>query len=395
MEAEYYRGPGHDRAKAIAAYERAMQLSDLRGNNLGLELMSRREFVRAESLFRADVLRDSSFLLSHNNVTTALINQGKLDEADSMLAVSRRRFPRSPAPRQQFLNVRYLRGQVADVQRGVDSARTASRGPDLSWALARSSELALLTGQVSRWRQYRNQAAANDSSIGRRRLASAQAASELAVLSAIGANRDAALQALDRSVAREPLASLPDAERPDVAVAIALASAGRPDRARAVLQALDATLRDTTIKRDMQPGLHTARGYIALAENRPAEAIAEFRRGDLRPDGPVNACAVCLPMNLARAFDAASQADSAIAQYERYLTTPFVGRSAEGLDAQTVPIAHERLGQLYEAKGQHDKAAEHYRKFIELWKNADAELQPRVRAAQERLRKLTPVERPR
>lgn len=55
---------------------------------------------------------------------------------------------------------------------------------------------------------------------------------------------------------------------------------------------------------------------------------------------------------------------------------------------------HERLGQLYEAKGNAEKAAEHYRKFIDLWKNADAALQPRVAEARRRLAKLTPVERP-
>ena len=50
---------------------------------------------------------------------------------------------------------------------------------------------------------------------------------------------------------------------------------------------------------------------------------------------------------------------------------------------------------MYQAKGDAQKAAEHNGKFVELWKNADPELQPRVRAAQERLRKLTPVEKPR
>jgi eukaryotic-like serine/threonine-protein kinase len=102
-----------------------------------------------------------------------------------------------------------------------------------------------------------------------------------------------------------------------------------------------------------------------------------------------------LPLSLAYVFDAAGQPDSAIAMFERYLSENFAARGGVGLDGISLARTHERLGQLYEAKGQNDKAAEHYRKFIELWKNADPELQPRVRAAQERLRKLTPVERPR
>jgi hypothetical protein len=106
----------------------------------------------------------------------------------------------------------------------------------------------------------------------------------------------------------------------------------------------------------------------------------------------VGDCTICLPLNLARAFDAASQPDSAIAQFERYLATPYYARARTGLDAPALPLVHERLGQLYEAKGDAQKAAAHYRAFADLWKSADPELQPRVAAARERVRRLTPVE---
>ncbi len=45
--------------------------------------------------------------------------------------------------------------------------------------------------------------------------------------------------------------------------------------------------------------------------------------------------------------------------------------------------------------GNTDKAIENYRAFIELWKNADADLQPRVADARKRLARLTAVEKPR
>jgi hypothetical protein len=45
--------------------------------------------------------------------------------------------------------------------------------------------------------------------------------------------------------------------------------------------------------------------------------------------------------------------------------------------------------------GKTDKAVEQYRAFIDLWKNADSELQPRVADARKRLAALTPVEKPR
>jgi tetratricopeptide (TPR) repeat protein len=47
-------------------------------------------------------------------------------------------------------------------------------------------------------------------------------------------------------------------------------------------------------------------------------------------------------------------------------------------------MAREKLGQLYEAKGDNARAAEHYRIFAEQWADADAEFQPRVREAREK-----------
>ena len=47
--------------------------------------------------------------------------------------------------------------------------------------------------------------------------------------------------------------------------------------------------------------------------------------------------------------------------------------------------AHRHQAEIYARRGQRELAAEHYRKFIELWKNADAELQPEVQKAREEL----------
>ena len=149
------------------------------------------------------------------------------------------------------------------------------------------------------------------------------------------------------------------------------------------------------MRRERESDVHNALAEIALASGKASEAIAEFRQGDIGYDGaPASECGPCLPLNLGRAFDAARQADSAIANFERYLVTPYWLKWQAQHDPMNTPAVHERLGQLYEAKGNADKAAEHYRAFIDLWKNADPELQPRVAAAKERLKKLTPIERP-
>jgi hypothetical protein len=52
----------------------------------------------------------------------------------------------------------------------------------------------------------------------------------------------------------------------------------------------------------------------------------------------------------------------------------------------------KRLGELYEAKGNREKAAAHYLAFVDLWKNADPELQPAVTAVKQRLAHLQDAE---
>ncbi|HEX7122860.1 MAG TPA: hypothetical protein VF178_10860 [Gemmatimonadaceae bacterium] len=55
--------------------------------------------------------------------------------------------------------------------------------------------------------------------------------------------------------------------------------------------------------------------------------------------------------------------------------------------------AHKRLGELYEAKGDRERAMSHYAAFIDLWKNADPDLQPLVKQARDRLAALQRAER--
>lgn len=43
---------------------------------------------------------------------------------------------------------------------------------------------------------------------------------------------------------------------------------------------------------------------------------------------------------------------------------------------------------MYEGKGNVEKALEHYQAFVTLWKDADPELQPRVRDVQGRIARI-------
>jgi tetratricopeptide (TPR) repeat protein len=90
---------------------------------------------------------------------------------------------------------------------------------------------------------------------------------------------------------------------------------------------------------------------------------------------------------MADAFDRLGMPDSAIAYYQRWADYGEVGWLA-GIYSIQAPIAYFRLAELYEAKGERAKAADFYGRFTELWREADPDLQPRVREAKRRLVRL-------
>jgi hypothetical protein len=89
---------------------------------------------------------------------------------------------------------------------------------------------------------------------------------------------------------------------------------------------------------------------------------------------------------LAAVYDEQAQTDSAIAIYERFVNSTSVD-FAIFTDQYWQPAAFRRLGELYE-KRDPAKARTYYASFIELWKDADAVLQPQVNKVREKLRQL-------
>ncbi|MEE8572479.1 MAG: tetratricopeptide repeat protein, partial [Gemmatimonadota bacterium] len=157
---------------------------------------------------------------------------------------------------------------------------------------------------------------------------------------------------------------------------------GRVDRARELLSeyesAVDSRLRGPP---DPRSDYHRARGEIALAAGAYEEAISEFRESD------VGGCVLCALPGLARAYDRAGQRDSAVALYERYVSTPYI-RRLNSVDQLFLARSYERLGQLYEQRGNSESAARYYHELATLWESADEELQPRVGRARSRLDEL-------
>ena len=102
--------------------------------------------------------------------------------------------------------------------------------------------------------------------------------------------------------------------------------------------------------------------------------------------GRRRACTLCRYSPLAQVYDQAGARDSAIAYYAGYVNAFDSHRAF--WDASRLGPALERLAVLYDEAGDLENAALYYARFVELWKNADPELQPRVEAAQQRLNEI-------
>ncbi len=72
--------------------------------------------------------------------------------------------------------------------------------------------------------------------------------------------------------------------------------------------------------------------------------------------------------------------------YESYVETPVGLRMFT--DHYMLPHAVERAAELYDQRGDAENAAKYYARFVELWADADPELQPRVEAARGRLEEI-------
>jgi tetratricopeptide (TPR) repeat protein len=382
----------HDRPKAIAAYEREVAIDsfDVDGlNTLAILYIQTRQLAQADRLYRRALSLEPDNGIVAGNLANSLAAQGKFGAADSILREVRARAPSFPIEGIEI-------GQLV-MRDELDSAesrsRTVLRGANSAAARNALRYLVLITEMRGRLREsdslrreLQSRSIARGASVDPNELAANRAQDD----AGLRGERERAVAELDASVRAHP----PGAASPPGAllnVAFAYAVAGAPARARPFLTQYDELARDSVDRQLFRGQRGYTEGMILLAEQRTDDAIRTFRRMDVDADGLPISCSFCLPLTLGRAYDQANQADSTIANLERYLSIYNAGRI--NADAWFRPALYKRLGELYEAKGDTKRAVEHYAAFVELWKHADPDLQPKVaevRARLDRLRRTLP-----
>jgi tetratricopeptide (TPR) repeat protein len=184
---------------------------------------------------------------------------------------------------------------------------------------------------------------------------------------------------MDSVIAKYPLDSLAVMSRPYLQLASFYAQAGNTSRAEQLIREYEAR-----VPKEVQAGddeRYAANGMLALAQGKSQEAITAFRTYRERQGW----CSTCYLFEIGLAFDALQQPDSALATYEALAGAIQPGPEGRQL---TLPLSYRRLGELYETRGDREKALQWYGKFVDTWRDADPDLQPRVKDVQKRIGEL-------
>ena len=384
VEEAYYSVVELDRQKGIAALRRLVELhpDDRVGtNNLAVEYRDLRRWADAEELFRRAA--ESGVSAGYAGLIIVQVAQGKYAAADSTLEGFAQRFPTNAG-------VEFRRAQLASSQGDYEAAeghlralREARRG---NLIVEQSTGFNLASLDYARGKLATGQRDLADAfaSLEERGLLPAGTAFERAFEEGnidlwIRDDPDGAIQRMDSLIGRYTLDSLDPEDRPYLGLANFYAWAGHPDLAHPWLAAHERELSDW-YKKARETGYLAARGAIELAEGRFDESIESFREAHENTANPITQL-----FNLALAFDRAGRADSALVYYREFLETPYLFR---GRSATRQAIAYRRLGSLYDERGDTENALEYYNRFVDLWAEADAELQPRVTEIRDRIAAL-------
>ena len=375
-----YRAELYDHQEAIAAYRSLLDAypGDLEPmNNLAAQYSIMGDFARAEPLFQRAMALDSSFWPSYANLVEAQVGLAKFAEAKLTLRLGKARYPDSP-----YLDVvaTQLDASNDDYRSAEAHARALVNRHGAAWRATGGDllgQLATVQGRLAEadghWRSTMS-ANAGDAAA---HLANAV---DLAFLDVWFRNAPArGLEQIEKSLAGHVLDSLKPLDRPYTSLAFLYAAAGRPRLARTMLSEYERVVAQPE-RRPGEAGRRRAWGYVALAEGRVDDAIGEFRQAQWA------ACPACSLPDLARAYDRAGQLDSAMAVYQRYVTTPDLIRLRH--DVLHLAGAYRRLGELHHVRGNREEATRFFTSFTELWQHCDPELKPQVAPARAALARL-------
>ena len=380
----YFDVVDHDMSKVVAAYRAMLAIDPVNStalNNLSLALFLRRQYAEAESL-AVRCMDMGLFANCSFHAMRAELLLGKPAAAESSLARWARALPNDPNMLSSRFGLASWRGDYRAADK-YERELGAASGSSKFWqanAAAGLGAVAGVQGKLATAEQQLHAAAALDEARG----APDQYVLRMAQLAQFDLRHRSrpadAIAMMTGALAKHPLSSMNPLDRPYVQLAVTYAMAGRVDEAQRLMAEYARVLPAGLQRGD--PDRLAAAGQIALAQGKYAEAVNSFQAA--REE---NQCVTCGLFEIAQVYAKLSQPDSARLYYEQALGKSGVYRIY--WDAYYMAATYQRLGEIYETKGDHKQAIEYYAKLADLWKNADPELQPIVKDAHARIARLS------
>jgi tetratricopeptide (TPR) repeat protein len=370
VQGAYYMVVAGDRPRAITAFRRAIEIDSTNidaANSLAVTYGSARDTTAAVQMYKLSLANDSADGTVLNNLALEYVSMGRYRDADSVLALFASRhvpFPTGAIRYTEFWGKHQFDSVEHYARLAADSGNTRARTGLAQVVLLRGRlrEAARLTAQA-------NEALARAGNApGPYAAVSSQAITD----GVIRGNASRGIAELDSVLRVQPMPAVSSAH---INVAMAYAQLGAAAKARKSLTEYEATL-DSVDRRQYAVKIAQVRGAIATAEGKTDSAVAYFRQSDVEADGlPTQFGAVAL-YGIGISYDRGHQADSARKYLTEYVETPVGGRIS--LDPDYLALTLYRLGELYQDAGDTKRAVMYYSRFVDLWKNADPDLQPRV-----------------
>jgi tetratricopeptide (TPR) repeat protein len=365
-------GPQQDRARAAQIYENIIDAYPeevVALNNLGILKWEQNQLDSAMSLFRRAATAPGQTAISHTNYIQRLQRLGREQEAEREVARFAELYPGNPS----VASFRFVAAFNGQRWAEADSiARTQPQsGPGAANTYTQLAVIRVARGRLGEAEPHLRQRAA----IGVPN-AYNTASDEARIQGLLLGDDAAARRALSDVIARHPLESIDAEVRPYLALAEAYARIGDRRETEAYLTRLETERPEATQGAGYQSIRAAIFGHLALANGEHAAAEGHFREARR-----LQSCASCYQVEMGFALLGAGKPEEASAELSAAAAERPTGLL---LSAVYPPLVQEALGEALEAQGRRQDAAAAYDRVVEIWKDADPVLQPRVQRAREK-----------
>ena len=379
--AYYHAAVTNDPARADAAYESLLELDPTHTsalNNLSLSYQRQDRWDEAIALLERALVQGTRSVY-YQNLIASLAGAGRLDDAWEMTNKFEEVHPGHPQIPAIRMNLLTLQGRIKEAGAYLSTSERATSPGWLSYDHFQRRRYAEMQGKLRSALDDGRQEA-------RYKLAADDPAGALNTYIAMSldrgvvqGDRDAARQILAEGLQSVPLDSIPAYTRPYSVLAFTYFKLGDVDEGERVLSEYESVVPENIRRGDIFR--HSAFAQRARARGDLARAVQIIRDGQVMDE-----CASCNTITEAEILAEMDSLTQALDRYE-YIQDWSWGYAIDAFGQLKAPMWLE-MGELYSRTGQTEEAIEAYSNFVDMWAEADPELQPKVRYARERIERL-------